>query len=156
MRKLVTTVLLCLLLPLQAAAQTASDSSALTNAIVSGLGVSESQASGGLGSLFNLAKSTLGNEQFAGLAQSVPGMDQLLNAAPAVEGAGKSLGGLSSALGNYGDSIKGASEVYSQFKSLGLDASAIPQYVDVTNTYLQSTGGQSAVDLFSKGIAALL
>ena len=106
--------------------------------------------------MFSLAQSTLGNEQFAGLASAVPGMDQLLNAAPAVASSAKSLGGLSSAMGGYGEALQGAGAVYSQFQSLGLDATAIPQYIDITNTYLQSSGGQSAVDLFSKGIAALL
>ena len=156
MKTLLTTLLLCLLLPLHAGAQTTSGAGALTDAIVQGLGVTNSQAEGGLGSLFSLAQSTLGNEQFAGLADAVPGMDTLLEAAPAVEGASKSLGGFSSALGNYGEALKGANQVYSQFKTLGLDAAAIPQYVDITNSYLQSNGGQSAVDLFSIGIAALL
>ena len=131
-------------------------SGGLSNAISSALGVSGKQADGGLGSIFSLAQSTLGNEQFAALASAVPGMDSLLKAAPALESGSSSLSGMASSLGDYGDAAKGAAAVYSQFQSLGLSPTAIPQYIEVTNSYLQSTGGQKAVDLFSKGVASLL
>ena len=126
-------------------------SQGLGSAISQGLGVTQAQADGGLGSLFGLAQSTLGSEDFATLASAVPGMDSLLNAAPALESAG-GLGGL----GGYAEALQGASGVVSQFQSLGLSASAIPQYVDITNRYLQSSGGQQAAQLFSKGVASLL
>ena len=131
-------------------------SGGLSSAIAKGLGVSSQQADGGLGSLFSLAQSTLGSEQFSSLAGAVPGMDTLLKAAPAVSGDGGSLSGMASSLGGYGDAAKGAAAVVSQFQSLGLDATAIPQYIEITNSYLQSTGGQTAVDLFTKGVASLL
>ena len=139
-----------------AAAGNMDFSSGLSSAIASALGVSSSQADGGLGSLFSLAKSTLGNEQFATLASAVPGMDTLLKAAPALEGSGSSLSSLAGGLGDYGEAVKGASQVYSQFQALGLDATAVPQYIEITNSYLQSTGGKKAAELFSQGVASLL
>jgi len=137
-------------------ANTAGLSSGLASALMQSLGVSDKQATGGLGSLFGLAKSTLSSQQFARLASAVPGMDSLLSVAPQVQAGTKSLGGLSGALGDYGEALDGASKVYSQFQSLGLDASAIPQYIDVTNSYLQSNGGQKAAELFSTGVSSLL
>jgi hypothetical protein len=129
-------------------------SDGLSNALAGALGVSSKQADGGLGSLFSLAETTLGNEQFKTLAKSVPGMGDLLDAAPSLDS--NSLSGMASGLGGYGEAMKGASEVYAQFQQLGLSTSAIPQYIEVTNAYLQSTGGRQAVDLFSKGVASLL
>jgi hypothetical protein len=41
------------------------------------LGVSNSQANGGLASLFNYAKGNLSTEQFSGLADSLPGVGDL-------------------------------------------------------------------------------
>lgn len=139
-----------------AAAGNMDFSSGLSSAITSALGVTSGQADGGLGSLFNLAKSTLGNDQFSTLASAVPGMDTLLKAAPAVEGSGGSLSSLAGGLGGYGEALQGASQVYSQFQALGLDATAVPQYIEITNNYLQSTGGKKAAELFSQGVASLL
>ncbi len=141
----------------QEEASTALDfSKGLGSAISEGLGVSSTQSKGGLGSLFSLAQSTLGSEQFSSLASAVPGMGDLLKAAPALEGGASSLGGLTGGLGDYAEAVKGAGSVYSQFQALGLDAAAVPKYIDITTQYLQSTGGQKAASLFTKGIASLL
>jgi len=131
-------------------------SSGLSSAIAQGLGVTSKQADGGLGSLFSLAQSTLSSDQFSTIASAVPGMDSLLNAAPVLGDDSGSLSGMASSLGDYGDALKGASGVYSQFQSLGLDAASIPQYIEITNSYLQSTGGKKAAELFSQGVATLL
>ncbi len=152
MNKIFAIILLCF----SSSALSADATGSLTDALTRGLGVSNEQATGGLGSLFGLAKATLDSGQFSKLSSAVPGMGELLKAAPEVEAKTKSLGGLSSALGGYGEALQGASEVYAQFQSLGLDATAIPQYVDITNNYLNSSGGQSAVDLFTKGISSML
>jgi hypothetical protein len=129
-------------------------SGGLSSAVSQGLGVTSKQADGGLGSLFSLAQSTLGDEQFGSLAGAVPGIGDLLKAAPAL-GSG-SMAGMAGGLGGYAEAATGASAVYSQFQSLGLSATAIPQYIGIVSSYLQSTGGQQTVDLFMKGVASLL
>jgi hypothetical protein len=57
----------------------------LTDLLVKKTGVSQTQAEGGAGALFQLAKSKMQAETFAKLEQSVPGMQGLLGAVPAVQ-----------------------------------------------------------------------
>ncbi len=134
------------------AEQAAPASGGLSDMLVQGLGVTQTQASGGLGSLFSLAQSTLTAGDFSSLRSAVPGMGGYLAATPA---SGDS-GGLMGTLGQLGGAAGAASTVAQQFSSLGLDAAMIPQYIDTVSRFLQSSGGQQSVELFKKGIAALL
>lgn len=124
----------------------------LLPAITETVGVSDKQAEGGLGSLLGLAQGQLGTEDFSSLAKMIPNMDGLLSAAPKVESSDSPLGGL---LGDSGKALGAAQTVYGQFKALGLSADQIGQYITVIQGYLQSEGGQAAVELFNKGTGAL-
>jgi len=127
-------------------------SAGLVPALTGSLGVSSEQASGGLGALFGLAKNNVSSKDFATLSNVVPGMASLLSAAPEVGGGG----GLLGSVDKYGKALSGAKQVYEQFSALGLDQSKIPQYMSVTTSYLQSEGGQAAVDIFKDGVRSLL
>lgn len=124
----------------------------LLPAISETVGVSDKQAEGGLGSLLELAQGQLGSKDFSSLANMIPNVDGLLSAAPAVASSDSPLGGL---LGDSGKALGAAQKVYGQFKSLGLSPDQIGQYITVIQGYLQSEGGQAAVDLFNKGTGAL-
>lgn len=139
-----------------ATAQAIDFAAGLAPALTESLGVSSEQASGGLGALFGLAKDNLSSGDFSTLSKSVPGMDSLLSAAPEVAGASDGLGGLMSGAGKYGKAMTGAKEVYEQFSALGLDPAQVGQYMNITTSYLQSEGGQAAVDIFKDGVSALL
>ena len=128
-------------------------------AITQKLGVTDQQASGGLGSLFQLAQNTLGEGDFSTLSDAVPSMQDLLGAAPEVAGEasdGGLVGNLMDTASQYSDTVKTANTVMKQFEALGLDPAMIPQYVQVINNFLQSTSGQQTVDLFAKGVSAVL
>lgn len=121
------------------------------------LGVTNQQASGGLGALLNLTKNNVSSNDFADLTQAIPDMNTLLNAAPTIDQQSQS--GLNDLLGNagsYGKALIGAKEVYQQFTALGLDATQIGKYIEITQSYLQSGGAQAAADVFNKGVNALL
>jgi hypothetical protein len=126
----------------------------LLPALKDSVGVSSSQAEGGAGSIFSLVTDNLSTDDFSSLAGMVPGlnMDSLIKAAPAVAESGSSLTGM---LGSSGGSIAGVTKVYDQFKSLGLSTEQLTGYVTVIKGYLQSEGGESAVDLFKKGAGSL-
>ncbi len=131
----------------------------LLPAITQNLGVTDQQASGGLGSLFQLAQNTLGEGDFSTLSDAVPNMQDLLGAAPEVAGEasdGGLVGNLMDTASQYSDTVKTANTVMKQFEALGLDPAMIPQYVQVINNFLQSTSGQQTVDLFAKGVSAAL
>ena len=137
-------------------ATTMAVTSSLASMVTEQLGVSDAQAKGGLGTLFGLAKSTLGTSDFSQLSGMVPEMDSLLAAAPAISENTKGLTSLMGSAGKYGSVLQGATQAYSQFKSLGIGVEQIPQYINVTNEFLESKGGDDAVSLFKEGISALL
>tara|TARA_R110002072_G_scaffold31735_18_gene97687 strand:+ start:10194 stop:10817 length:624 start_codon:yes stop_codon:yes gene_type:complete len=128
----------------------------LTSMITGQLGVTDTQAKGGLGSLFGLAKSSLGSQDFSQLSSVVPEMDTLLAAAPAISENAKGLSSLMGSAGKYGQALQGATQAYSQFKQLGIGVDKIPAYINVTNDFLKSQGSDDAATLFQKGVSALL
>lgn len=143
--------------PKSAAAQTL-DALAMVPMLTDSLGVTEQQAQGGLGSLFNFAKGNLSQSQFGELATALPGVDQLLGAVPAVSEATSSNEGLSGLLNTaaqYSDSLKGINQVSQQFQALGLDPQMIMQYMQVAQQYLNTPQGQQAKQLLMDGLAGL-
>ena len=130
--------------------------SSLTGLVTAQLGVTEQQAQGGLGTLFSVAQSTLDGADFHQLSEHVPEMASLLTAAPEVSEKAQGISSLVAEAGKYGDTLKSGNEAYAQFKTLGLDAAQIPQYIEVTNQFLKKQGGTDIASLFSKGLEALM
>ena len=130
--------------------------SSLTGLVTAQLGVTEQQAQGGLGTLFSVAQSTLDGADFQQLSQHVPEMASLLGATPEVSERAKGISPLVAVAGKYGDALQSSIEAYAQFKTLGLDAAQIPQYIEVTNQFLKKQGGTDIASLFSKGLDALM
>ena len=130
--------------------------SSLTVLVTEQLGVTEQQAQGGLGTLFSVAQSTLDGADFQQLSEHVPEMASLLGAAPEVSERTKGISSLVAETGKYGDALKSGNEAYAQFKTLGLDAAQIPQYIEITNQFLKKQGGTDIASLFSKGLDALM
>jgi hypothetical protein len=129
-------VLLCLgALPLSAFAQ--MDLGSLTSAVrnplmgmlTSQLGVSESQATGGIGSYLTLAKEKLSKGNFDKISSLVPGASNYIEQARslgAVTGPLKNLAGLNGALGK-----------------LGISSETASQFVPMITDYLGKAGGSS-------------
>ena len=141
---------------LSTAASKLATTSSLTSMITGQLGVTDTQATGGLGTIFGLAKSTLGNSDFSQLSGMVPEMDTLLAAAPALSENAQGLSSLMGSAGKYGSALQGATQAYSQFKTLGIGVNQIPQYITVTNEFLESKGGGDTVAIFKEGVSSLL
>jgi hypothetical protein len=137
------------MLPGQKASSTQSATQAvagtdLTSLLVSQLGVSDKQASGGAGSILNYAKGALSADDFSKVASSIPGIDTLLSAVPS---AGGGLGGVASALG--GGSLGGMAALASHFSSLGLNADMVQKFMPVILDYVKGTGGSDVMSLLS-------
>ncbi|MCG9697888.1 DUF2780 domain-containing protein [Shewanella sp. Isolate11] len=139
------------------ATATASDnqSSDLVSSVMSQLGLNETQAEGGLGSLFTLAKSTLGNDSFAPIADAVPGMDSLLSAAPATDSS-SGMSGLLSKAGDLGSSLQGGAQVYDSFEKLGISKELAQPMVDIVKGYLDTHAGDGTTDLLMQGLGAIM
>ena len=117
--------------------------------LVSQLGVQEGQAKGGAGLLLKLAQSKLGGD-FSKVSAVIPGIQELIKAAPEAGGASKLLGGLAGALG--GGKAGGLADLASLaggFSQLKLDPQMISKFVPIILSFVQSKGGQEAVKLLS-------
>lgn len=137
----------------------------LIQQLVSSLGVNEDQAKGGAGLLFNLAKDKLGAGDFQQLTDKIPGVSDLLGAAPAPStgasaGGGMmgALGGVASSLGagGLGDKMGGLGDLASLasgFSQLGLSSDMVGKFVPVVLSFVQSQGGDSMKGLLEKVMA---
>ncbi len=109
------------------------------------LNVTPEQATGGAGALFGLAKTRLKPEEFSQVAEAVPGMDGLLQAAPKPEG--------TSTLGSLGSVLPGKAgrlaSVAGSFQSLGLSPDMAAKFVPVMTQYVQSRGGAGVASLLA-------
>ncbi len=126
----------------------------LISTLTSTLGITEKQAEGGTGALFQNAKENLSAEDLKKVSDVVPGMDSYLAAAPKAE----SKPGLEGALGNTLSSLGGGAakagnllDLNSAFSKLGMDSSTLGKFVPIVLDFVQSEGGQSVVGLL-KGL----
>ncbi len=119
----------------------------LVQQLIAGAGVNQQQAEGGAGLLFGLVKDQLSSGDFSRIADAVPGVENLIDGAPAADsgGLGGMLGGVVSALG--GSELGNMASLASGFSKLDLDAGMIGKFVPVLLSFLQSKGGDGLSSL---------
>lgn len=118
--------------------------------LVKNLGVQQNQAQGGAGLLFKLAQDKLGGD-FSKVAQALPGVQDLIKAAPESGGAAKLFSGLAGALG--GGKAAGLADLgalAAGFSQLKLDSGMIAKFVPIILNFARSKGGAELVGLLSK------
>lgn len=124
--------------------------------LTSQLGVTDTQAEGGMGSLLQAAKSQLTSEEFGLLGGGIPNMDTLLAAAPALassdESGSSGLTGALSGLGGVASSLGGLSMLTSQFEALGLSPDMIGKFAKIAIDYFSGDGAEGS----ESGVGALL
>ncbi|MFA5451066.1 MAG: DUF2780 domain-containing protein [Dehalococcoidales bacterium] len=108
------------------------------------LGVSEAQAQGGAGLLFKQAKSKLSGEEFTKVSNAVPGIENLISAAPA--SGGGMLGSVSKMMGG-GSSLAGLA---GGFTKLGLGGGMIGKFIPIILSFVQSKGGEGVKGILEK------
>jgi hypothetical protein len=136
----------------------------LVGTLTSDLGVTEEQAMGGSGAIFELAESRLAPEEWSTVSESVPGVQDLMAAAPEVEtGAGMPGGALGESLGGaLGESgagdlmgagdLGGLAALAGPFNELGMSPDMIGEFVPVVFDYVQSTGGDAVTGLLRSAL----
>ena len=134
----------------------------LIQQLVSSLGVNEDQAKGGAGLLFNLAKEKLGAGDFQQITDKIPGVSDLLGAAPTQSAAASAgsgmmgaLGGAAAALGagGLGDKLGGLGDLASLasgFSQLGLSSDMVGKFAPIVLSFVQSQGGNGIKSLLEK------
>ena len=126
----------------------------LVKMLTSQLGVTEPQATGGAGALFGMAKEALSENDYGQVAGAIPGIGDLINAAPAVSEStsdvSDKIGGFAGGLGSVTKAVDSANKfaaVNDQFKQLGLDAGMVSQFVPVLLSFADSAGGESVMNI---------
>ncbi|MEM6331487.1 MAG: DUF2780 domain-containing protein [Planctomycetota bacterium] len=118
--------------------------------LVSQLGVSNEQAEGGAGLIFKVAKEQLDSGQFGEVANLIPGLDGLIDKAPAAEAEASTGGGVLGALGGVADAIgmgdiadklENLAGVAGGFGNLGLDTGMVSKFATAIIEFLKSKGG---------------
>ncbi len=127
----------------------------LVGSVMSQLGLNQAQAEGGLGSLFSLAQSTLGSDDFGPIAGAIPNMDSLLSAAPVLDG-DSGLSGLLSQAGDLGASLQGGAQIYDAFEKLGISKELAVPMIEIVKGYLDANAGSGTTDLLIQGLGAIL
>ena len=134
-----------------AAAGVPASQASLTNILVSQLGVTQQQALGGVGAIFQAAKANMAHQAFTSLSQSIPGMSQMLAAAPQVS---QPLSGATSMLGSMGSTVNTMASLASSFQQLNLSPSMVNQFIPVVVDYVRNTSGQMTANLLQSALTA--
>lgn len=130
-------------------APVAAQTPSLVNILVQQLGITPQQATGGAGSIFSVAKQSMSSASFGQVSKAVPGMNQLLTAAPALggsTGASSLMGSVASALGG-GSNLGNMATLASSFQSLGMGSGMMGQFIPVILQYIQARGGSTTMGL---------
>jgi len=128
----------------------------LVDTLVKQLGVSQTQAQGGTGALFQMAKNKMTESAFSQVSQSVPGMDGILAAAPKPQPAsatGNLLGTLANATGN--STLKSAASVINTFQQLDMSKGMVSQFTPIIIDYVKKNSGELTSNLLKSALTGL-
>jgi len=121
----------------------------LVGALTKQLSVTPSQATGGAGALFGLAKSRLSAADFSKISAVVPGMSGFLKAAPSVSSNAGGIPGISSLSSSLPGGVGGLASAAQSFQKLGLSPDMVGKFVPVLTQFVQSKGGAGIASLLS-------
>ena len=122
----------------------------LVTMLVQKLGVTETQAQGGAGAIFNLAKNKMQAKAFEQVASAVPNIDALLEAAPKEQpGLGGIFGGGSSIFGGAAENVGNLTALAGSFSQLGLSPEMVNQFVPIVLSFVKGNGGESVSQLLA-------
>jgi hypothetical protein len=116
------------------------------------LGASHQQAMGAAGALFGLARTKLQAAEFSRISAVVPGMSQMLDAAPKAAPPATPTGttGLAQAgAAALGGPAGGLASVAGAFNKLGLKPEQVAAAASVVTSYVSKVGGPALGNLFS-------
>jgi hypothetical protein len=130
-----------------AATAAAQASPELIGALSKEMSATPEQAAGAAGALFGVAKSRLTANELSQVSKAVPGMNALLDAAPAPSPSG-TVGGLSQLAG----SAAGLATAASAFAKLGLSPDMAAKAVPVLTAFVTKSGGADAGAVLARAL----
>ncbi|MCD6294554.1 MAG: DUF2780 domain-containing protein [Deltaproteobacteria bacterium] len=126
----------------------------LISTLVDALEITEKQAEGGVGALFNNAKENLSTEDFNKAAEAVPGVDKYMAEVPSADSGGSTTGLISSGLSSLGGSaskIGGMAGMAGTFSKLGMSTETMTKFVPIVTDFMESEAGAGVAGLL-KGL----
>ena len=117
----------------------------LMNLLTKELQITDDQAMGGAGALFNYAKESLSGDQFDQVSDAVPNMSGYLNAIPALSG-NKEVG----MLGKATQTLTGMPAVTAAFEKLGMSQEMVGMFTPLLVKYVDDKGGKAVGDLLRR------
>jgi Protein of unknown function VcgC/VcgE (DUF2780) len=140
-------VILLLLLSFQATAE----NDGVVSLIADELDISLTKAKGGAGAIFAYVKDNLDEDDFADIAEAVPDMDSILDAAPEVDRDSR-LGRASDRLRDFDSSMGGGAGLAASFDALNMDPEMVTEFLPIIYDYVESHAGEREVDLLEDAI----
>ena len=124
----------------------------LIQQLTQNLQVDETQAKGGAGLIFKMAKEQLGDGEFAQVASAVPGVSSLIGEAPSGgQGIAGAVGGLAGALGGgSGGQLSNMAALAGGFSQLGLNPGMASKFIPIILSFTQSQGGEGVKNILAK------
>jgi hypothetical protein len=119
-----------------------AEDSGLVSLLTSKLGVNEKQAEGGAGSIFNIAKQSLSDNDFSSIAKVVPGIEKMMAAAPEEKENSGFLDSISSIFGSQSDKVGKISKLNNSFQELGLSGDMVGKFMPIVLGYVKDKGGE--------------
>lgn len=121
----------------------------LIQQLTQNLGIEEEQAKGGAGLIFQMAQQKLGDGEFSQVASAIPGVSDLLGAAPQ-PGAGLAgaIGGLAGAFGGGGN-VANLAALAGGFTQLGINPGMVGKFVPIILSFAQNQGGDQVKNILA-------
>jgi len=129
-----------------------AEESGLVSLLTSKLGVSEKQAEGGAGSIFNIAKQSLSDNDFSSIAKVVPGIEKMMAAAPEEEESSGFLDSISSLFGSHSDKVEKISKLKDSFQGLGLKGDMVGKFMPIVLGYVKEKGGEKLMSTLKSAL----
>lgn len=121
----------------------------LSELLMQRTGATAAQAQGGAGALFQIAKTKMSADSFTQLEQSVPGIQGMLGAVPALSQQGGLAGQLSSIAGASGGTAGTLISAASAFQQQGMSPVMVQQFIPVVIDYVKAHGNEALVNSLS-------
>jgi len=131
----------------------AAQAGSLAELLMQRTGVTQAQAQGGAGALFQIAKSKMQADAFGQLEQAVPGMQGMLGAVPALsQQSGGLAEQLSSIAGASGGTAGNLVTLVSAFQQQGMSPAMVQQFIPVVIDYVKARGNDALVNTLTTAL----
>ena len=124
----------------------------LVGLLTQNLGVTDQQAEGGAGAIFNTAAKNMSVDDLTTVIDALPEVKSLMNSASASDSGSGTLGGLTSMLGKSGSSLSSLAGLTDTFSKLGLSSDMVGKFIPIVLEYAQSKGGSEIANLLKAAL----